>query len=145
MKINKNLSIKETIIVFTAISTVAVSAGFIGYNFGLGNFTFDQQNKQLTKTDLRVAYETIDTYYDGNIDRSKIISGGIDGMISGLGDPNSYYLTAEEYKKANAEESGKYYGLGIIYSYRENKLTIDDIYPNSPAALAGLPSRAEIL
>ncbi|MCL4508049.1 MAG: S41 family peptidase [Chloroflexi bacterium] len=78
------------------------------------------------------------------VDRSKINSnameyGAIRGMLTTLDDPDhTRFLTAKEYGQQEHELQGRVSGLGVVISGRSGQAVIDQVYPHSPAAAAGL-------
>ncbi len=69
----------------------------------------------------------------------KFVEGSIDGMLATL-DPHSTFLNEEEYRRMREEQRGKFYGVGMIISQRNGKITVIAPIANTPAAKAGLRS-----
>lgn len=84
--------------------------------------------------------ELIDTYYIGEADDSKLADAAASGMIQGLGDEWSYYISAEEYASYMESVTNSYVGIGVTISAEnvEKGLEIIDVTPDSPAYHAGL-------
>ncbi len=142
----RNLTLKETFVVCIALTVVAVCAGIVGYKLGIGDVSFAQATQRsLDKSDLLTAYTTITTSYDGKFDKEHLLESGIKGMTASLGSKYSYFMTREEYQKILTENTGKYYGFGFVYSFRTKQLTIDEVFPDSPAAKSGVSPKSHIL
>lgn len=63
------------------------------------------------------------------------------GLIAGLGDPYSAYMTKEEYASYMDSVSGEFEGIGIVFSEDKNgRFVIIKVIPDSPADKAGLKS-----
>ena len=63
----------------------------------------------------------------------------IDAITNALGDPYTYYMTAEEYAAMDAGLSGSnVVGIGVMVEQRADGLLITSVAPNAPAAEAGL-------
>lgn len=58
------------------------------------------------------AYRAITERYALEVDRDALVEGAIDGMIEALDDPNSMYLTSEEYRRSLQGISGEFEGIG---------------------------------
>ncbi len=69
----------------------------------------------------------------------KFVEGSISGMLATL-DPHSTFLNEEMYKRMMEEQRGKFYGVGMIISQRNGKITVIAPIANTPAAKAGLRS-----
>lgn len=59
-------------------------------------------------------------------------------MISALGDPSSFYMTADEYEDYKLAMTNQYIGIGITTEYSEKYgfLSVSFVSPGSPADLA---------
>ncbi len=69
----------------------------------------------------------------------KFVEGSIEGMLSTL-DPHSTFLNEEAYRRMTEEQRGKFYGVGMIISQRNGKITVIAPIANTPAARAGISS-----
>ena len=93
------------------------------------------------------AYHTIiERYAGGAVDRTSLIQGAIRGMIAGLGDPYSSYLTSEEYRQSLQGISGQFEGIGAEIATQATDGTQGcatlgpDCHLLITAALAGSPA-----
>lgn len=77
-------------------------------------------------------------YVNANIDDRQLLQGALAGLVSGLGDPYSTYMTADTAKQFEDEISGSFEGVGMQVGYKEDKVTIIAPLPDSPAEKAGL-------
>lgn len=64
----------------------------------------------------------------------------LSGLVSGLGDRWSYYLTEEDYQRVTANRANQYVGIGVTvnYSEREEGLLILEVAKGGPAEEAGI-------
>lgn len=63
------------------------------------------------------------------------------GLIAGLDDPYSAYMTAEEYDSYEESITGEFEGIGIVFSTdNDGNYTVIQVYKDSPAEKAGLKS-----
>ncbi len=80
----------------------------------------------------------VDNYYD-DIDKEKLVSGAIDGMINSLGDDHSQLMTQESSSSFYINLEGTYEGIGVeIYNNDNNDIVVLGIIKDSPASKAGL-------
>ena len=88
---------------------------------------------------LEDLYETIDSSYYKEIDEQDLIDGACKGLVSGLDDPYSSYMTKDEYDSWKVSATGEYSGIGVTFSQDKNdNYVIVGITKNSPAERAGL-------
>ncbi len=110
------------------IGHFAVPAGTVPPNGGraadLGNFW---QVKRL-----------IETQYPGTVNTNDLITGATKGLVAGLGDPYSEYLTADEAKELTNNLDGTVEGIGVEIGERNDQVTVIAPLPDSPAAKAGI-------
>ena len=77
---------------------------------------------QYLKTFSDVISIVQDNYVD-KTDQKKLMYGAINGMLREL-DPHSSFLKPEDYKELQIETKGKFGGLGIEITIRDNILTV---------------------
>ena len=81
----------------------------------------------------------VNTLFVGEYDETEVVDAALEGMVSGLGDRWSYYLTAEELEAQNQRRTNQYVGVGITVNYtREEGLYILGVEAGGPAEAAGL-------
>ena len=92
------------------------------------------------KTKLQEIQNYIDAYFIGEIDEEKLADSAAEGLIKGLGDEWSYYISAEDYDFYLETVSNSYVGIGVTITSEgvERGLQITDVTPDSPAYHAGL-------
>lgn len=84
-------------------------------------------------------------YVNANIDDSKLLSGALTGLVDGLGDPYSTYMTADTAKQFEDEISGTFEGVGMQVGFKDKNMVIIAPLPDSPAEKAGLQAGDVIL
>ena len=87
--------------------------------------------------------ESIKQYIENNyyieVDSSKLIEGSYAGLVAGLEDPYSEYITAEAYEDYYSSMMGEYSGVGMsFYNNADGVLEVVQVYRNSPAKAAGM-------
>ena len=85
--------------------------------------------------------EVIDIVENGfymETDTSGMEDASAKAMISALGDPSSFYMTADEYVEYKLAMTNQYVGIGITTEYSEkySLLSVSSVSPGSPADLA---------
>jgi carboxyl-terminal processing protease len=102
-----------------AVAVVAVLAGGTLFMSGylVGQRTAEQPGTPAGKADVFQpfweTYRTIEQRYaGGEIDEQALVRGAIKGMVEGLGDPYSAYLTPEQYQSGLQDLSGQFEGIG---------------------------------
>lgn len=79
-------------------------------------------------------------YEKDQINYDDIVDASVRGLIGGLEDPFSYYLTAEDVAESNIEQEGKYGGIGTEVTYNAHLQVIEVVAPmfGTPAYKAGI-------
>ena len=81
----------------------------------------------------------IDEKFIGDVDWKLAEDYAAAGMIEGMGDRWSYYMSAESYQSYLEQMSNSYVGVGITVTEREDHyLDILEVVENGPAAQAGV-------
>ena len=84
--------------------------------------------------------------YNKDIKDENLEAGLLKGLVAGLGDPYSQYLTAEEMAKLSETTTGKFQGIGVIISPDEDgTVAVMSPIKGSPADRAGIESGDKIL
>lgn len=84
--------------------------------------------------------DIVDLYFYEEVDRKDLIEGAMNGVLSGTGDPYTFYYNAEEYAEMWEDDEGEYAGVGmqISTSYLTGICTISRVFEGGPAAEAGI-------
>ncbi len=82
----------------------------------------------------------IETNYLKEPNEEDLLNGALKGMVAALGDPYSYYMTAEEYEEMLIGIEGTYAGVGLSVSVNpnDNQITVINAFKGSPAAENGI-------
>src|SRR3982751_5252404 len=82
--------------------------------------------------------DSVEENYAAPIDPDKAIYGAIDGMLRTL-DPHSKFFDPKAFGQLQEDQTGRYYGLGIMITTRFGKVTvISPPFKGSPAEKVGL-------
>jgi carboxyl-terminal processing protease len=113
-------------VVGLAIAVVAILAGGTLFMSGylLGQRIAEQPGTPAANADaFQPFWETYRTiqqrYAGGDIDEQALVRGAIRGMVEGLGDPYSAYLTPEQYQTGLQDLSGQFEGIGAEIGTRD--------------------------
>ncbi|HPO50982.1 MAG TPA: hypothetical protein PLO89_11710, partial [Spirochaetota bacterium] len=74
---------------------------------------------------------------ESKIDNEKLINGAIKGMIEAIGDPHTNYLSKEDMDEMNQTSDGKFGGVGMIISEKDNYITVVTPIEDTPAFRKG--------
>ena len=81
----------------------------------------------------------VEDYYYVDVDEAALIEGTYYGLLEGLNDPYSEYVSAEDYADYIASMRGEYSGVGMsFYGNEDGVLEVVKVYRNSPAEKAGM-------
>ena len=104
---------------------------------------YERYQKYNTLMEIMAIVE--ENYYE-DTDEHSMLDGAAMGMLSAIGDPYTFYYTAEEYASMWEDDEGEYAGVGILISadYTTGICTAIRVFTGSPAEKAGV-LRGDIL
>ncbi|HUT22314.1 MAG TPA: S41 family peptidase [Candidatus Bipolaricaulota bacterium] len=79
------------------------------------------------------------------IDNEKVFYSVLEGMVAGLNDPYTVFLTPDETEEFNEDIDGKFQGIGAEIAVKDSQLTIVAPIASSPAERAGLKAGDKII
>jgi carboxyl-terminal processing protease len=118
-----------------------ISITLLAASFGIGYVTAILAPAGGDELDRVVdAWSTITGRYvePDKIDENALAEAAIQGMMDYLNDPYSAYLDAAGYAAMLDDFEGTYSGIGAEMAVRDSALIVIAVYPNSPAAHAGI-------
>lgn len=134
----KNLMTTIALMLLSAALTycITLSALETEYNEKLNGLLDREEEYELI--DEVLTY--VDDHYVKDYNLTDVFDGARYGMIAGLGDRWSYYLTPEQFTSVTDSSNSKMVGIGITAAYDEEKaeVVILDVYEDSPAEYAKL-------
>ena len=86
----------------------------------------------------------VEENYVNPIEQQKLVRGAIHGMLRTL-DPHTSYLTPEFYKEMQVETTGRFGGLGIEITIRDDILTVVTPIEDTPAFRVGVKAGDQIM
>lgn len=104
----------------------------------------DSEYKKLQQ--VLEALDYINKFYvdEDKVKGDSLLYGAIKGMLSTL-DPYSHFMDPEEYKESQSEMGGKYGGIGVEITIRNDILTVVTPFEKSPAWYKGIRAGDRIL
>lgn len=103
-------------------------------------------NENFGKVIILEKYLRENYLYNKDIKDENLEAGLLKGLVAGLADPYSQYLTSDEMKKLSETTTGKFQGIGVIISPDEDgTVTVISPIKGSPADRAGVESGDKIL
>lgn len=96
------------------------------------------QPKNVDVSPLWRVWNKISDRYDGQVDSRAEVYGALKGLVAGLGDPYSEFMTPDETKAFQAQLEGRVEGIGAEVGMRSGRLVIISPIKGSPADQAGL-------
>ncbi len=99
-----------------------------------GKEDYDEAMRYIAIKDL------LDARFIDPVDRTAVGESAAAAMIAGLGDPWSYFMTADEFRTYQLSSSNDYsdIGMSLVRDNATGGFQVISIYPSSPAARAGV-------
>lgn len=119
------------LVILTSIISLFIG-GFAVYKFNEnGGKYLDKELREIIKN-----YEYISDNYYKKVDKSKLVTSAIEGMLGTL-DVHSAYVGDDD-SDFNTHLEGKYKGIGVQVYNDDNKIIVSSVFKKSPADKAGL-------
>lgn len=128
---------------YTAVLVVLIGVVLLG-GWWLG---YSQGQRENLRQDLDLFVRTLQIVIGNYVEEpssSKLIESSIDGMLNSL-DPHSQLLDPDEYNELMVGTRGKYGGLGIQITIRDNVLTVVSPLKGTPAERIGIQAGDRIV
>ena len=89
--------------------------------------------------------EMLDTYYVEDYDKELAEELMYTGLVAGVGDPYTYYLSADSLAEQVEKNSGHFVGIGVeIYAGDDGYIVVSSVTPGGPAEAAGILAEDKI-
>lgn len=145
MEIKKKRLVIYVVAAFLAGAAVTGGACAAVFNWALGyvkvsKSQYDDMSEVYERYGkLDQLYDTITSSFYKEVDEDAMMEGAYKGLVAGLNDPYSSYMTAEEYETWVATATGEYSGVGITFTQDEDgNFVVVSVTDDSPAADAGI-------
>ena len=126
------------IILFAMVIFVSAMLGRLVYEPQLRANAANSDDMQDSVKQFTRVLSVVERNYADPVDTDKAIyDGAIPGMLHVL-DPHSNFFDPKQYALFREEQEGKYYGVGMIVTNRENQTVVQAPFVNSPAYKAGI-------
>ncbi len=136
------ISISVTFVLTLSLVLGAVSAFYIPYlesRKTAGIYFDDDETTAAALKKLNTILDTVRSDYYLKLTDAQILEALAAGLPGALGNPYTYYLTAEQNAEIAEAMSGKYVGIGCtVILTAQNETQIAEVYAGSPAQEAGL-------
>lgn len=131
------------------LAVVIVCVGVLGFVIGVyrhhlyaviaPSFGIPVSSDTLDLSSVQKTYQSLVTYYDGDINKDDLIEGANRGLVAALGDEHTVYMNSEEADEFEKGLSGNIGGgVGIEIGVRNNSPTVVRVLRDNPAEKAGV-------
>ena len=129
------------------IAVLALVAGvFVGLNWDSVSNKFlpyisvnAKTTQSIDWSGLDEVYNTLNSKFDGAVDKDAAIEGAKKGIAASVGDIYTSYMTADEAKDFNKSLHGDVgSGIGVVLAKRDGYVRIVRTLPDNPASRAGI-------
>ena len=83
-------------------------------------------------------FDTLQGNHYTQPDADALWQGAIDGIISTLGDPYTFYFDFEEYSQYQSNFGESYVGIGVSVRYQDDLVVVEEVKSGGPADQAGV-------
>lgn len=125
-------SARRLLVAAVFLLTVTVAGGIAGGRLGAASDATNPLFKEYSDI-----LATARAWYADDVPANKLVYASIHGMLGTL-DPHTSFLEPEEYSSMVEKQRGSFYGLGIIISKRNGKVTVITPVEGSPAERLGI-------
>lgn len=131
-----NFNLKEVIIIMLFSLCIGIVICFSLFSIIAGKNYF-KVIKDLGKV-IDTYYAVADNYY-GDLDKSSLVDGAVEGIISSVGDSFTSYSNTDATESFNEKINGSYEGIGCsVANYLDGSIVVISVFDDSPAKKAGL-------
>lgn len=126
---------------------VLMIAFFLGLFLGV-NLSFKAKADEPAHTYLdyfHQVYQIIISEYVDSVETKNIFHGAIRGMIQSLNDPFSRFLNEDDFAELKEETTGKFVGIGIEITLKDNEIVVISPIEDTPAMKAGIKAGDKII
>jgi carboxyl-terminal processing protease len=106
--------------------------------------SLDDQSPYAVIGQLSRVLVLIENEYVDAVDRDRLLSGAIKGMVAEL-DPHSSYLPPRDFTVLQDDTRGEFAGIGVEVDFRNDRVTVISPIDGSPAHRAGIRAGDSIL
>ncbi len=133
-KVTKTEKWTFSLTLVVALAGATLLGGFYGNQIFGSPMQGDLHKRLKEYTDLLNA---VSAWSSEDVSSDKLVYSSIDGMLRTL-DPHSSFLEPKEYSEMQDRQKGTFYGLGILVTKRNEKVTVITPLEGTPAARLGI-------
>jgi len=146
VKILINIKRKRIVTLISIFVLISIIGGFLFYNVRANG----KNNEEKLFDNLEPFFEALNLvrfeYVKKDIDLDLVIQGAIKGMLKTLDDPYTRFMDPQALKREQEDMFlGRFGGLGIIISIKDDQLTIISPIEDTPADRAGIKPGDKII
>ena len=104
----------------------------------VGGFVFQQQESQQGARLLDQVLSIVSTRFVDTVDAATLYEKAARGLVHELNDPYSVLLSPKELSTFNAQTNGRYAGIGMEIAETQGFITVQRVFPQTPAEAAGV-------
>lgn len=131
--------VRRVVLVVVAVALV-YGLGFYSGASGVSprGLVSGDTGRPINLTNFYKSKKLIEREYPGTVNQDDLATGASQGLVSGLQDPYSVYLTKPEAQELETTLAGKVTGIGIEVGLRGDQVTVIAPINGSPAERAGI-------
>ncbi len=103
-----------------------------------GGFVFQQQGSQQGARLLDQVLNIVSSRFVDTVDAATLYEKAARGLVNELNDPYSALLSPKELSAFNATTNGRYAGIGMEIAETQGFITVQRVFPHTPAEQAGV-------
>ncbi|MDQ3672973.1 MAG: S41 family peptidase, partial [Gemmatimonadota bacterium] len=103
-----------------------------------GGFVFQQQSTQQGARLLDQVLNIVSSRFVDTVDAATLYEKAARGLVRELNDPYSVLLSPKELSAFNAQTNGRYAGIGMEIAETQGFVTVQRVFPHTPAEQAGV-------
>ncbi|HEY6089214.1 MAG TPA: PDZ domain-containing protein, partial [Gemmatimonadaceae bacterium] len=103
-----------------------------------GGFVFQQRESQQGARLLDQVLNIVSSRFVDTVDQATLYEKAARGLVHELNDPYSVLLSPKELSAFNAQTNGRYAGIGMEIAETQGFITVQRVFPHTPAEQAGV-------
>ena len=103
-----------------------------------GGFVFQERESQQGARLLDQVLNIVSTRFVDTVDQATLYEKAARGLVRELNDPYSILLSPKELSTFNAQTNGRYAGIGMEIAETQGFITVQRVFPHTPAEQAGV-------
>jgi carboxyl-terminal processing protease len=103
-----------------------------------GGFVFQERDSQQGARLLDQVLNIVSTRFVDTVDQATLYEKAARGLVHELNDPYSVLLSPKELSTFNAQTNGRYAGIGMEIAETQGFITVQRVFPHTPAEQAGV-------